>query len=170
MKKFTIVLLVNNKFGVLNRIASLYNRRGFNIEALSVGISEDPRISRMTIISNADDRTRQQVILQLEKLPDVIKVKLLEEQDQVNLESLTMKLVRSDKNDRMVDELKKSYNIMVLGGGRDYMLVSLTASHTQVNEVLKTFEPDEIKELGRTVCLALDNDDAEIRCRTGVAI
>lgn len=79
MSRFTVELLVNNRFGVLNRITGLYAKRCYNIDSLVVGATEDARYSKMVIVSTGDDYMRTQVVAQLEKLYDVKKVELIEE-------------------------------------------------------------------------------------------
>lgn len=79
MSRFTVELLVNNRFGVLNRITGLYAKRCYNIDSLVVGATEDTRYSKMVIVSTGDDYMRTQVVAQLEKLYDVRKVELIEE-------------------------------------------------------------------------------------------
>lgn len=79
MSRFTVELLVNNKFGVLNRITGLYAKRCYNIDSLVVGATEDQRYSKMVIVSTGDAYMRTQVVAQLEKLYDVKKVELIEE-------------------------------------------------------------------------------------------
>src|SRR6476659_2559902 len=75
MKKFTIAVLVNNQPGVLQRVSGLFGRRGFNIESITVGASEEPGLSRMVIVTTGDDHTLEQIQKQLYKLIDVIKVR-----------------------------------------------------------------------------------------------
>jgi acetolactate synthase I/III small subunit len=92
-------VLVENHAGVLSRVAGLFSRRGFNIESLAVGTTEDPDISRMTIIVEGDDKTVEQVSKQLNKLIDVIKLRILSKENSVSRE-LSMIKVKTDKNTR----------------------------------------------------------------------
>lgn len=86
MAKHTLSVLVENHAGVLSRIAGLFSRRGFNIDSLAVGVTENPEISRMTIVVDGDDYIVEQVSKQLNKLVDVIKIKELEDSDSVSRE------------------------------------------------------------------------------------
>src|SRR3990170_3183881 len=90
--KHTISVLIENHFGVLARISGLISARGFNIDSLAVGETEDPTISRMTIVVNGDDRILEQVTKQLNKLVDVIKVLDLKQKDFINRELIMLKI------------------------------------------------------------------------------
>lgn len=87
MSRFTVELLVNNKFGVLNRITGLYAKRCYNIDSLVVGPTDDGKYSKMVIVSTGDDYMRSQVVAQLEKLYDVKKVELIEEDKSIVFQS-----------------------------------------------------------------------------------
>src|SRR3989338_2383047 len=91
--RHTISVLVENKFGVLARIAGLFSARGFNIDSLTVGETEDPTASRMTIVLRGDDKTIEQVKKQLNKLIDVISVKDLTKKDYIDRELVLLRLV-----------------------------------------------------------------------------
>ncbi|WP_305064340.1 acetolactate synthase small subunit, partial [Methanococcoides sp.] len=97
--RHTLAVLVENKYGVLARVSGLFSRRGFNIDSLAVGITEDPTISRMTIIVSGDDHVLEQVMKQLNKLIDVIRVIDLSSEEFVERELALIK-VNADANNR----------------------------------------------------------------------
>ena len=99
MKKFTIAILVNNQFGVLNRVTSMFRRRQFNISSLTVSETESEKFSRITVQSEGDEVKKEQLINQLYKLPDVVSIAELDNLDTVNRELLLIK-VRNDSNFR----------------------------------------------------------------------
>ena len=92
MERFAVGLIVSNRFGVLNRIAGLYAKRCYNIDSLSVGETEDPEYSRMTIVSTGDEYMKDQVVRQLEKLIDVKAVALLEPENTVFAQHMFIKM------------------------------------------------------------------------------
>ena len=97
--KHTLAVLVENRYGVLSRVAGLFARRGYNIDSLAVGVTEDPTISRMTIVVRGDDLVLEQVTKQLNKLIDVIRVTDLGSEDTVERELALIK-VNADVNNR----------------------------------------------------------------------
>src|SRR3989338_5516469 len=109
--RHTISVLVENKFGVLARIAGLFSARGFNIDSLTVGETEDPTASRMTIVLRGDDKTIEQVKKQLNKLIDVISVKDLTKKDYIDRELVLFKVGFTDDQ-----KAKQAQSIERLGG------------------------------------------------------
>ena len=101
--QFTVALLVANQFGVLTRVSGLFARRGFNIDSLTVGATQDPRFSRMTISAQGDDYIRGQIVRQLEKLEDVKTVQLMDESRTV-LRSLMIVKVKLEKGRQSILE------------------------------------------------------------------
>ena len=99
MNSFTIAILVKNKFGVLNRVTSMFRRRQFNIASLNVSETETDEYSRITVISAGDERTKDQLIDQLYKLPDVVSIKELDELTSISREVLLIK-VENNPEDR----------------------------------------------------------------------
>jgi len=106
MAKHTLSVLVENHAGVLSRIAGLFSRRGFNIDSLAVGVTENPEISRMTIVVDGDDYIVEQVTKQLNKLVDVIKIKELDESDSVSRELALIKVGANASTRKIVDVSK----------------------------------------------------------------
>ena len=108
MNKFIIAVYVDNKFGVLTRVTSMFTRRGFNIDALTVGETESPEYSRITISMNGDGYARDQMINQVRKLFNVKKVEILEKENSINRDLLLIK-VRNNSND--TNDIMNAVNI-----------------------------------------------------------
>jgi acetolactate synthase-1/3 small subunit len=98
MKKYTIAILVNNQSGVLNRVTSMFRRRQFNISCLTVSETESPDYSRITILFEGEESIKKQLINQFYKLPDVISIKELHNEDSVSRELLLIKVTNSPEN------------------------------------------------------------------------
>lgn len=130
MKRFTVAILVNNQFGVLNRVTSMFRRRQFNISALTVSETESAEYSRITVLSEGEEVTKQQLINQLYKLPDVVSILELEPENTVSRELLLIKLkndpaIREDIRGaidafegKFVDYSKDSQTIQMVGDSR----------------------------------------------------
>ena len=153
--KHTISILVENHAGVLSRISGLFSRRGFNIDSLAVGVTDDPAISRITIVADGDDYMVEQLEKQLNKLIDVIKVKTLSPDELISRELLLVKLnVPADKRSEIM-------TIAEITGAR---IIDITASTVTLQiadrtEKLANLEalirPYGIKEMVRTGTIAL---------------
>ncbi len=154
-ERFTVGLIVSNHFGVLNRISGLYGKRGFNIDSLAVGVTEDPRFSRMTIVSTGDEYIRSQVVKQLNKLHDVKKAVLLEDGQSISLEHLMIKLKTNGSGNAEIVAHLNSYGGKVLDIGDGYVTADLTASTDRINEFIEKCIPFGILELCRSGSLSL---------------
>jgi acetolactate synthase-1/3 small subunit len=154
-ERFTVGLIVSNHFGVLNRISGLYGKRGFNIDSLTVGVTEDPNLSRMTIVSTGDDYIRSQVVKQLNKLHDVKLAVLLEEENSVSVEHLLIKLRAGARDNSETVTLLNSYGGKVLDVGSNFITADLTGSTEKIDEFIEKCVPLGILELCRSGSLAL---------------
>ncbi len=153
--QFTVGLIVANHFGVLNRISGLYGKRGFNIDSLAVGATEDPKFSRMTIVSTGDEYIRSQVVKQLNKLHDVKIAVLLEDEDSISLEHLMIKLKTNGSGNAEIVAHLNSYGGKVLDIGNGYVTADLTGSTDRINEFIEKCIPYGILELCRSGSLSL---------------
>lgn len=157
-KKFIIGLLVNNHYGVLNRIAGLYNKRGYNIDSLTVGETEDPRYSRMTIVSSGDEYMKTQVVKQLNKLHDVKMAKIIEDENAVSVEHLLLKLKTGAEGNSDIAALLNIYGAKVMDLGKDFIIVDMTGSSEKIDEFMRKCIPFGILELCRSGSLSLTKD------------
>lgn len=145
-----ISVLVSNKSGALTRISGLFARRGFNIESLSVCTTEDPRISRMTITSTDDETILKQIIKQLDKLVDVLKVTEMERDTCVSRELLMVKIrVRANQRPEL-ESTCNLYKAKTIDVSPDSMILELTGEPNKIDGFINVIKPYGIVELTRT--------------------
>ena len=161
--KHTISVLVENKFGVLARISGLFSARGFNISSLAVGETEDPSVSRMTIVVKGDDRTLDQVKKQLNKLIDTIKVVDFKEGEFVDRELILVKVAVTAKNRKEVLEAIESIGAQIENAGSKTISIAATGDHTKIKALLELLRPFGILEVVRTGRIAMSTEDKGLK-------
>ena len=161
--KHTISVLVENKFGVLARIAGLFSARGFNISSLAVGETEDPTVSRMTIVVKGDDRTLDQVKKQLNKLIDTIKVVDFKEGEFIDRELILVKVSVTPKNRKEVLEAIESIGAKIENAGSKSISIEATGNHTKIKALLELLRPFGILEVVRTGRIAMSTEDKGLK-------
>jgi acetolactate synthase-1/3 small subunit len=155
MSKHTLSVLVENKPGVLARIASLFSRRSFNIDSLAVGPTEHPAISRMTVVVDAEDQPLEQVTKQLNKLVNVIKIVELESEQAVRRELLLVK-VKADLETRShILETVQLFRAKVVDVAQDAVTIEATGSADKLEAMLRVLEPFGIRELVQSGMVAI---------------
>src|SRR5215510_9654425 len=165
MSKHTLSVLVENKPGVLVRIAGLFARRGFNIDSLAVGPTEHQEISRMTIVVNCEEHPLEQVTKQLNKLINVLKIVELEPSQAVQRELILIK-VRADAESRSrVLETVALFRARVVDVALDAVTVEATGSHDKLEALVRVLEPFGIKELVQSGMVALGRGSKSITDR-----
>ena len=150
MKNRIYQLLVDNSSGVLSRIAGLFSRRGYNIDSLTVGVTADPRYSRMTIVSSVDDLTLDQLGKQLEKLVDVRDLKVLRENESVTRELMLIKVKTSQENRQNLINIVNIFRAKIVDVGFNSLIIELIGSQSKLSAFLELLEGYEILELART--------------------
>ncbi len=153
--RHTISVLVENKFGVLSRISSLFSGRGYNIESLSVGETIDPKTSIMTIVTTGDDRIIEQITKQLNKLIDVIKVTDLTEVDHVEREMVLIKVAPKQEDKAEVLRLTEIFRGRVVDSSPRTYTVEITGDENKINAFVELLRPFGIKEFVRTGKIAI---------------
>ena len=148
--KHTISVLVENHFGVLARIAGLFSARGYNIDSLCVGETEDPEVSRMTVVVRGDDRALEQIIKQLNKLVDTIDVIDLTQQDFVERELVIVKIGVRGKQRSEVIEIATIFRAKVVDVSADAMVLEVTGTRDKVEAFIDMMRGFGIEELVRT--------------------
>ena len=151
----TISVLVENKPGVLTRVASLFARRGFNIDSLAVGTTEDPTLSRMTIVVNADDNTIEQITKQLHKLINVIKIQDLDPQQMVGRELVLFKVNAPPERRHEVIEVANVFRGNIVDVGKNSLTIEATGTGEKLAAMEDLLRAYGIKELARTGKIAL---------------
>ncbi|MCM8799198.1 MAG: acetolactate synthase small subunit [Candidatus Omnitrophica bacterium] len=154
--KHTISVLVENKPGVLAKISGLFSARGFNIDSLAVGETEDPTVSRMTIVVDApDERVLEQIIKQLRKLIDTISVVDLTKKEFIHRELALIKINYTKENKSKVNNLLHKFKAELMETEKDTAILEICAESEKVKEFLQEVKQFGIKELMRTGRVAM---------------
>lgn len=155
-------LLVEDKPGLLTRVAGLFARRGFNIESLAVGKSEIPGLSRITVVVDVDDLPLEQVTKQLNKLINVIKIVELEPNQTVQREHMLIK-VRVDNTTRsQILEAATLFRARIVDVATDALVIEVTGDTAKVQALLKVLEPYGIRELAQSGMIAIGRGSKSI--------
>ena len=153
--KHTLVALMEDKPGVLSRVSSLFRRRNYNIESLSVGHSETSGISRMTIVVHGDDRIVEQVVKQLNKLINVTQVVNVSNQPTVIRELALIKVKAGPGSRSEIIELANVFRARIIDVGATSLTVEITGPEDRVNSLVGLLQPYGIEELARTGRVAM---------------
>jgi acetolactate synthase I/III small subunit len=155
MSKHTISILVNDQPGVLQRVSGLFGRRGFNIESITVGASEEPGLSRMVIVTSGDDRTLEQVQKQLYKLIDVIKVIDISGSPMVARELGLIKVNAEPSARPEVLGIVETFRAAVVDIGPSTLIVQVLGDSDKIDAMIELLKPYGIRELSRTGVTAM---------------
>ncbi|MEI2820154.1 MAG: acetolactate synthase small subunit [Marmoricola sp.] len=166
MNTHTLSVLVENKPGVLARIAGLFSRRGFNIDSLAVGPTEHPEVSRMTIVVNVEDSPLEQVTKQLNKLIEVLKIVELEPREAIDRQLLLVK-VRADVDSRgQILDAVQLFRAKVVDVAPDAVTMEVTGNPDKLNDFLRILEPFGIREIVQSGVVAIGRGSRSITERT----
>lgn len=155
LTKHTISILVNNQPGVLQRVAGLFGRRGFNIESITVGASEEPGLSRMVVVTVGDERTLEQISKQLYKLVDVIKVVDLSANPMVARE-LALIQVNAEPGQRPeILGVVETFRASIVDIGPNTLIVQAVGDSDKIDAIVELLKPYGIRELTRTGATAM---------------
>jgi acetolactate synthase-1/3 small subunit len=153
--KHTVVAMVEDRPGVLTRVASLFRRRGFNIDSLAVGGTEEQGISRMTIVVDGDDGILQQVEHQLYKLIDVVKVTNLSMEEAVSRELALIKVRCGTLNRREVLDIVEIFRAQVIDVSPETLIIQVVGEEERLNALLDNLRPYGVMEMVRTGRIAM---------------
>ena len=153
--RHTLAVLVENKSGVLTRVAGLFSRRGYNIDSLAVGVTEDPTISRMTIVVKGDDHVLEQVTKQLNKLIDVIRVTDLGAEESVERELALIKVAADANNRSEIIQIVDIFRARIIDVAAKSMTIEVTGDEDKILGIEQLLRPFGIKEMVRTGKIAL---------------
>ena len=153
--KFVIAVYVENKFGVLTRVTSMFTRRGFNIDSLTVGVTESPEYSRITISMSGDGYARAQMLNQIRKLYNVKKVELLEDPDSIRRELILVKVKNDPENHQRLLSSLDIFKATIIDYSVDSFCIEATGSPEKIDAFIEMIKPLEIIELCRTGIVAL---------------
>jgi len=153
--KHTISVLVENQSGVLARISGLFSARAYNIDSLAVGETEDPSISRMTIVSQGDDRIIDQIMKQLNKVVDVISVQDLNEFEMIERELVLVKIGAAASSRAELMQIVNTFRAKIVDVNPKTLTVEVTGNQSKIDAMLELLAPFGIKEVARTGVIAL---------------
>ena len=148
--RHTISVLVENKFGVLTRVAGLFSGRGYNIESLNVGPTHDPVLSRMTIVTTGDEATLEQIVKQLNKLPNVIKVQNFSEGEYVDRELVLVKVGVDSKSRAEVMQITDIFRAKIVDMQPKSLTIEITGTDSKVVKFLDLMNSFGVLEITRT--------------------
>jgi acetolactate synthase-1/3 small subunit len=157
----TLSVLVENKPGVLTRVASLFARRGFNIDSLAVGVTEDPTLSRITIVVGGDDVRLEQVAKQLHKLINVIKIQDLDPREMVDRELVLFKVNAPADRRHEIIEIANVFRAKIVDVGKNTVTIEATGASDKLAAMEDLLRAYGIKELARTGKIALSRGSRE---------
>ncbi|MPZ62084.1 MAG: acetolactate synthase small subunit [Propionibacteriales bacterium] len=166
MSRHTLSVLVENKPGVLARAASLFSRRGFNIDSLAVGPTERSELSRMTIVVNVEDQPLEQVTKQLNKLVNVIKIVELEPGSAVQRELMLVKVKADAATRGQVLETVQLFRAKVVDVASDAVTIEVTGNAEKLDAFLAVLEPFGVRELVQSGMVAMGRGGRSITDRT----
>ena len=153
--KHTISVLVENHAGVLSRVSGLFSRRGFNIDSLAVGETDDPAISRITIVADGDEHTAQQLEKQLNKLIDTIKVKTLNENELISRELQMIKISATPQQRSEILTICEIMGAKIIDIALNTLTVEISDTTAHLNRFEELIRPYGIKEIVRTGVIAI---------------
>jgi acetolactate synthase-1/3 small subunit len=158
--RHTLSVLVENKFGVLTRVAGMFSGRGFNIDSLNVGPTLDPTASRMTIVVRGDDKVLEQVTKQLDKLVEVIDVQDFRDEDYVDRELVLMRVKADSKTRAEVMQICDIFRAKIIDVQPERLSIEVTGTESKISKFLLLMERFGIIDITRTgkVALSRTND------------
>ncbi len=163
MSRHVLSVLVSNQSGVLSRVSGLFSRRGFNIDSLSVGETEHPELSRMTLVAHGDDLIIDQITKQLNKLHDVLYIKELKQEFSVYKELALVKVKATNQTRVEIVGIVDMFDAVIIDAATEAVTVEITGDKTEINTFITLLEAYGIKELTRTGLIALQKGNKEIK-------
>lgn len=162
MRRMVLSILVDNTSGVLSRIAGLFSRRGYNIDSLSVGVTQDPRYSRMTVAVTGEELTLEQIEKQVAKLEDVREIQELKDNDAVCRELVLVKVMANEKERQAIISIADIFRAKVVDVALDSLMIELTGNQNKLDAFIKLLDGFVIKELVRTGLTGLTRGSGDI--------
>jgi acetolactate synthase I/III small subunit len=156
--KHTISLLVENKFGAFNRIAGLFSAKGYNIDSLTVGPTEDDSVSRMTVVTRGDDAIIEQIIKQLNKLIDTLKVSDLTYESFVERDLALIKVQTTPETRSEIMQIVEIFRAKIIDISPNTATIEAVGGQQKIDAIIKMLKPFVIKEMARTGRVALKRE------------
>lgn len=150
MRKMVLSIFVDNTFGVLSRVAGLFSRRGYNIDSLTVGETENKEFSRMTVVVSGDEQILEQIKKQVEKLEDVKEVKELDPETSVYRELILIKVLATKENRQGVISIAEIFRAKIVDVTPESVTCELTGDESKLEAFIRLLEDYKIVEIART--------------------
>jgi acetolactate synthase-1/3 small subunit len=163
MNRYTVAVLVENKFGVLNRVTSMFRRRRFDIDALTVSETESPDYSRITVIFDGNDASKKQLVEQLYKLPEVCSIKELDSENSVSSELLLIKMENSAETREEIRSAAEAYDAKIVDYTREALMMQVTGDSRRIDDFINLMRDYKILEICRTGIVSLERGNKTIR-------
>ena len=163
MSRYTVAVLVNNQFGVLNRVTSMFRRRQFNIGALTVSETETKELSRITVVFDGEKDAKQQLINQLYKLPDVYSIKEFTDDNSVSCELLLIKMKNEASSREEIRGAADAFGAVTVDYSKDYVMFRLTDTTRRIDDFINLMRDYTILEICRTGSVSLEKGSSTIR-------
>ncbi len=163
MERFTIAILVRNKFGVLNRVTSMFRRLQFNISCLTVSETESQEYSRITVLFNGEESGKTQLINQFYKLPDVISIKEIKKDEAVSSELLLIKLENSSETREEIRSAAEAFEAKTVDYSKDSIVLQMTGDSRRIDDFINLMRDFSILEICRTGIVSLEKGNETIR-------
>ncbi len=155
MKQFVLSIRVWNKFGVLSRVASMFSRRGFNIDSLTVSATETEGVSRMTITATGDEYTKKQIVLQLNRLHEVVSISEMPYESSLIRELLLIKIRNSSERHQEIMDAVNIFKANIIDYAPESFCIEVTGDSTKLDTFINVVKPCGIIEMCRTGVVAL---------------
>ena len=163
MEKYTVAILVRNKSGVLNRVTSMFRRLGFNISSLAVSETESADYSRITVLFAGDESTKRQLVNQAYKLPDVVSIKEIRENESVSSELMLIKVKKTPETEVKIIYTAGAFDAKTVDCSDDSYVFQLTADSRRIDEFVNLMRNYNILEICRTGLVSLEKGSETIR-------
>ena len=163
MKKFIIGMLVSNKFGVLTRISGMFSRRGFNIDSLTVGVTENDNYSRMTVTMTGDDYARDQMIKQLSKIQEVKEIKEMLPDSSVIRELIILKVSITNETRQNVMDAVNVFRAKIIDFAANSICLEITGDTGKLDAFIDLMKPYGIIEMCRTGAVAMERGNVSLK-------
>ncbi len=150
MKSYVLSVLVKNHSGVLRRVSSLFARRGYNIESLTVGVTENPKLSRMTVVVSGDEYTVDQITKQVSKLVEILNVEILDPETSVFRELVLVKVKTTRETRAEILEISNIFRSRVVDVAENSLVLEATGDANKLSALIKMLEPFTVLEIVRT--------------------
>lgn len=163
MNRYTVAVLVKNQFGVLNRVTSMFRRRQFNINALTVSETENSELSRITVMFEGEEDVKQQLVNQLYKLPDVCSIKEFSDDNSVSCELLLIKMQNDAGSRDNIRHAADAFGAVVVDYSRDSVTFRMADSSRRIDDFIDVLRDYTILEICRTGSVSLEKGSTTIR-------